>query len=379
LARLHPTSLHPTSLAPMTILVDARPLIDPRAGGVTKVAAGLLPALVEAMPDAQFVFVTSGQHQPNLPFDPSDRLRHEHISLPNKLWSLGCALNLFSLDGWFKRQNFDLILLPNIGWVGSIKKPYALIVHDLSFLIEPQWFKRKTRWWHKFVRAENLMKRASHLFAVSERTKQDLMRLLHIPTERITVIPMGGSWKQEVGSRNNDESMADLPPQLIGRRYVLALGANDPRKNAGCAIAAVDELRKNPKFKDVMMVIIGSDASRFTLHASRSLFLHHPSDHALATLMKHASTFLYPSWYEGFGLPLHEAARFGTPCIASTAGALPETAPHGTLFAPPSKPHLWASALEMILSEPDAHRTSTDLKDWCAAAKIIKIDSGDTS
>jgi glycosyltransferase involved in cell wall biosynthesis len=88
--------------------------------------------------------------------------------------------------------------------------------------------------------------------------------------------------------------------------------------------------------------------------------------------MKHASVFLYPSWYEGFGLPLHEAARFGTPCIASTAGALPETAPEGTHFAPPGKPHLWKKALEMVLTAPERYRTKTALQGWEAAAKTIK-------
>ena len=88
--------------------------------------------------------------------------------------------------------------------------------------------------------------------------------------------------------------------------------------------------------------------------------------------MQHAAAFLYPSWYEGFGLPLHEAARFGTPCISSTVGALPETAPHNTLFAPPSKPHLWTVALKMILENPDAYRTKTELKNWSSAAKIIR-------
>ncbi|MDP3793886.1 MAG: glycosyltransferase family 1 protein [Candidatus Uhrbacteria bacterium] len=364
----------------MRILIDARPLVDPRAGGVTKVAAGLLPALVEAMPDAQFVFVTSGIKSPSVILAKAgiqsvnrwipasagmtNKIDWHHVSMPNKLWSLGCALNFFSLDRWFKRQNFDLILLPNIGWVGSIKRPYALIVHDLSFLIEPRWFTWKTSLWHKLVRAENLIKQASHLFAVSERTKQDLMRLLNIPAERITVIPVGRSWKQEEGMRNNDESVADLPPQLIGKRYMLALGANDPRKNIGCAIAAVKAIRQNAKFKDVELVLVGSKSVSCKLTPVSCLG--HPSDRALATLMKHASAFLYPSWYEGFGLPLHEAARFGTPCIASTAGALPETAPQNTLFAPPSKPHLWSAAIEMILNDPTTHQTSTDLKNWSA-------------
>ena len=98
--------------------------------------------------------------------------------------------------------------------------------------------------------------------------------------------------------------------------------------------------------------------------------LNRPADVAVNTLMKYASAFLYPSWYEGFGIPLHEAAWFGTPCIASTSGALSETAPKGTLFAPPFKPQLWTDALRLVLQNPMNYRTETAPRDWSAAAEI---------
>lgn len=225
-----------------------------------------------------------------------------------------------------------------------------LLVHDISFLIEPRWFKLRGRIWHHAVHARRLIKEAKHLFAVSERTKQDLITQVSIPAERITVIPIG---------LDHVEPFAKLPPTLEGKRFVLAMGYGNPRKNAGCAIAAVDALRRSAKFSDVSLILIGRDLKR-------------PSDAAVITLMKHASAFLYPSWYEGFGIPLHEAARFGTPCIASTASVLPETAPQGTLFASPAKPHEWTKALEIILHTPGEHRTSTTLGDWLLAGKMIR-------
>jgi glycosyltransferase involved in cell wall biosynthesis len=91
----------------------------------------------------------------------------------------------------------------------------------------------------------------------------------------------------------------------------------------------------------------------------------------LQTLYAQASCVAYPSWYEGFGIPLHEASVYGTPCISSTAGALPETAPPGTLFAPPQKPHLWVEALELVLQNPEAHKTTRALGDWTKGATHI--------
>jgi glycosyltransferase involved in cell wall biosynthesis len=84
------------------------------------------------------------------------------------------------------------------------------------------------------------------------------------------------------------------------------------------------------------------------------------TDEQLSDLYRTASAVLYPSWYEGFGLPLHEAARYGTPCLASIMGSLPETAPTGTVFAPPAKPHLWAAMLRDMLTSPERYRTTFD-------------------
>lgn len=359
----------------MTILVDARPLVDPAAGGVTRVAAGLLPALVRAMPDTKFLFATTGLHRPALPLTKGE-VEGVHLPLPNKLWSLISFLGLASFDQLATKHKPDILLLPNLGFVGRPRIPYAIIVHDISFLIEPRWFSRKARWWHNAVRAKRLIKDARWIFAVSERTKQDLIERLDIDPEKIRVIPIG----LDAGTGG---VTPPLPPTLENKRFVLALGAKDPRKNASCAIAAVETLQKDPRFTDVVLVLVGaplagarSDGTSLRDGAGTrpapTIFFGRPSDDALAALMRHASAFLYPSWYEGFGLPLHEAARFGTPCIASTAGALPETAPNGTLFASPAKPHHWVIALETILHHPEHHRTSTSLGDWTEAAEIVK-------
>lgn len=335
----------------MRILVDARPLADPLNGGVTRVAAGLIPAIIKAMPEAEFLFGTTGIKKPAM-MDP-----HKHVTIPNKLFSALTVSGIASFDQILDSRT-DLLFLLNIGFVGRPKVPYALVIHDVSFLIEPQWFCRKARWWHKAVHARRLIKEAAWLFAVSECTKQDVTDRLDISPDRITVIPLGLHPLQATNHQI---------PTLPHSSYFLALGASDPRKNIGCAIEAVRLLRQDPRFSHVSMVCAGSSSST----PDFCIPLHRPSDHALANLMKNAAAFLYPSWYEGYGLPLHEAAYFGTPCIASTAGALPETAPTGTLFAPPFKPHLWTLAIKMILDDPTNFRTSTMLAPWDKAGEIM--------
>ncbi len=338
----------------MRILIDARPLVDSRSGGVSRVARALVDTYAMQYPNNELVFITTGLHPPLAHQLPSLPNCHRlHIRIPNKLWSLLCVLRLISLDrvAEWKSKPFDAVLLPNLGFVGTIKRPHILLLHDLSFLIEPCWFTHKTRWWHIAVQATSLIKNATHLLSVSERTKQDAVRLLGIQKINITVIPMGSPFKQDSRLRgNNNQNIAD-------RRIILMLGQGDARKNSATAIKAVQLLQREQDFQDLEMTLVGKHF--------------HPSDEELSKLYATASVFLYPSWYEGYGLPLHEAAAFGTPCIASTAGALPETAPTGTIFADPAKPHHWVEALRMVLREPERFRTKTETRSWNEAAQIL--------
>lgn len=354
----------------MRYLVDARPLMDPTSGGVARVARGIIQAFIAACPHDEIVLVTTGRDIPRsdaLPKDPN--VRHVHLRIPNKLWSLSCLFGFASLERDIEKRvsNINATFLSNLGFVGRLNprnstlvtRPYVLLLHDLSFLIEPRWFSIKQRIWHHAVGATSLIQNAAHLLAVSETTKRDAMRLLDISEDRITVIPLGPTLSSQLTTHN---SPLDPHP------YLLALGWNDPRKNARTTVLAHDIVKRDPAFTDLDLIIVGRDRIR-------------PTDKELATLYAGASAFLYPSWYEGYGLPLHEAATYGTPCIASSAGALPETAPPGTIFVDPAKPHHWAEAIKYVVptgakrsggtpSEGPLHVLQDD--GWTDAAYILK-------
>jgi glycosyltransferase involved in cell wall biosynthesis len=343
----------------MRVLIDARPLVDPAAGGVTRVARALVEAFKEISPSStEIILATTGSSEPRYSElgraqgSPLHGTQHIHIRVPNKLWSAATILGVTSFDREMEDRvgNIDAVFLPNIGFVGTIKRPYVLLIHDLSFLIEPRWFSMKQRLWHRAVDAVSLIKNAAHLLAVSETTKHDAMRLLGIPEERITVIPLGPTLHLPLLTK---EGLGEVSGGERKDRYVLALGGDDPRKNTTTAIEAVRTLREEDAYKNLEIVIpTNAKVSRQARDDNFWIrFVSRPSDSELGTLYSGAAAFLYPSWYEGYGLPLHEAASFGTPCIASTAGALPETAPPGTIFADPAKPHHWVEALRIVLAK----------------------------
>lgn len=347
----------------MILLADARPLHDPSSGGVKRVARGLLHTL-QATAGTNTLLLGATGMQPC-------KEDHLHRRVPNKYVN-ACALAGTSYAEWFDKKA-DALFFPNLAWTGVPNIPYSVLVHDLSFLIEPRWFSRKSRIWHALAQPKRFFQKADHLFAVSERTKADLINLIGVDQSRISVIPMGIEPLKEHVSRNtyhvtsntSDASSFTLQASRA-TPFLLALGLGDPRKNVACAIQAWRMARKT--FPELKLVLIGpgklTPEPGITVHPS-------PTDVELSNLMQYASAFLYPSWYEGFGLPLHEAAFFGTPCIASTAGSLPETAPTGTLFAPPHKPHLWAVAIQTILKNKTAYKTQTQTRTWDEAAKMI--------
>lgn len=346
----------------MRLLVDARPLADPGQGGVSRVARALIEAYADRFPEDELVLATTGSKNAPHALPQRKNCRHIHLAVPNKLWSLLSFLRMTSLDREIEKRAgaIDAVFLPNLGFAGTIARPYVLLLHDLSFLIEPRWFSRKMRWWHRAVRAEEMIKHASHLLAVSETTKKDAMRLLGISSEKISVIPVGATLAVALPGQSDGSDRVGARPTPT--RYILVLGSNDPRKNAATAIDAVCELKKETAFSDLETVVLGGP--------------HRPSDQELASLYKNAAALLYPSWYEGYGLPLHEAAAFGTPCIASTAGALPETAPAGTVFADPAKPHQWVEALRQVLTRPSPTTPATNPSLWTYAAELLRNKLG---
>ena len=358
-------------------LIDARPIVDPRGGGVRNVAEQVIKSILDTNAQADYFFVTTGFKKPLLPdwIIRNEHAHHIHIAWPNKLWSAAAMFGAVTLDGEAGKQlpveegrskKFDKVLILNLGFTGFLETPYALLLHDLSFVINPKWFTFKTRLWHMIaVNPKELIRRAQKLFSVSETTARDAERIYGVSAKEIAVVRPGVRSSQLVGeSVSQSVSSYALRPTP----YALVLGAGNPRKNVPTAIKAFEILKREPEFSNLELVVIGEKQKRGARGEGREIttpvafnaidYRLPTTDSELDSLYANASVFLYPSWYEGYGLPLHEAARFNTPCIASTDGALPETAPEGTIFVPPSKPHLWAKAIRDALSSPEHYKTT---------------------
>jgi glycosyltransferase involved in cell wall biosynthesis len=227
-------------------------------------------------------------------------------------------------------------------------KPYILTVHDLiPLILEDLYRANRPNWRYEFARwLENTsIKNATMLLAVSETTAQDVVRLLGIPRERIAVTPNG----VEQGFFDLYKLRRDLAPDArvelrtrlgipLQRPILFYVGGHDERKNIPMVIEiareAIQECAERHKPQPVLVLAgkVNSQRERDVLNtalrnfalAADTVDLGFVSEADLKSLYAESAVFLFPSLYEGFGLPVLEAMAAGVPVVSSNRGALPE-------------------------------------------------------
>ena len=239
----------------------------------------------------------------------------------------------------------------------------VITVHDVSFLVVPECaepnlaaFLGKT--------VPGAVRRARHIIAVSEQTKNDLVRLLNVSPEKITVAYNG---VDPAFHRVNDEAArAELRASLgLPERFILHVGTLEPRKNLQRLVEAYGMMRDSAgdDLRDVALVLAGRkgwlyqpilDAvERGRSRGGQVMLLESFSDRELVLLYNMASVFAYPSLYEGFGLPAAEALACGTPTLVSKDGALHEVTGGAALAVDAQSARDIAAGLRRLMEDGD--------------------------
>ncbi|MBV9358547.1 MAG: glycosyltransferase family 4 protein [Chloroflexi bacterium] len=248
-------------------------------------------------------------------------------------------------------------LLHSLDHVAPSFGPWRSVVtiHDLAFLLYPATHTDASRAY--YARSGESARRAERVIAVSQQTAADTVRLLGVDPARLRVI------HQAPSASYSPRPVEQLP--LVGRRlgfdparpYLLMVGTLEPRKNVALALEALALLRHHV---DAHLFVAGArgwlDEALWQAHERSGLgaavhFLGPVCDDDLAVLYSHAAVFLFPSLYEGFGLPPLEAMACGTPVISSNAGPMPEVLGDAALLLPPREPPAWAHAIERVLGD----------------------------
>jgi glycosyltransferase involved in cell wall biosynthesis len=281
----------------------------------------------------------------------SDRWMHmlwQRLRLPVPIQLITGSLDLFHSPDF---------VLPPTGHVSTI-----LTVHDLSFLRLPQFFVAGFREYLEGA-VTRAVKRAGHILADSECTRRDLVELMGVEPDRVTVLYPGVELRFQPVKDDGILSRVRKRYSLPGR-FVLGLSTLQPRKNFEGLIAAFGHLLAargaEPEFMDLALVIGGGKgwmheglepmAERLGL-AGRVHFVGYVEDEDLPALYSLASVFAFPTWYEGFGLPALEAMACGTPVVAADNSSLPEVVGEAGLLVDAGDPEALSEALARLLTD----------------------------
>ncbi len=242
-------------------------------------------------------------------------------------------------------------------WICWLTRPCIVTVHDLVRLAFPHAPEDRMAAVGLALDRRGI-RNATHVICVSEATKRDLMHYLAVAEAKITVIYNG-----------IDHSIFKPSPVNDGRfsaPYVLYVGSERPRKNLSCLLRAFAALKeRGPQFASLRVLKVGSpgrsDGFRTaTLAEARRLgieddidFVDHVPDQDLAVLYSNALALVYPSLYEGFGLPVVEAMACGCPVITTNVSSLPEVAGSAALLIDPHDPAGFADALHSVILDRD--------------------------
>jgi glycosyltransferase involved in cell wall biosynthesis len=220
--------------------------------------------------------------------------------------------------------------------------PGIVTIHDLSFERHPELMNRRDRFVFRTV-VPRSVRRAARVLAVSEWTKRDLVERYGIPEQKIVVTPNGVDPVYAPGS-GSDEG-----------EYVLFVGTLQPRKDPLAAIEALALANV-----DLPLMLVGPDkgSGAEARHLASKLGLNgrveltgHVGKERLAELYRAAACLVFPSRYEGFGLPVLEAMASGTPVVATAAASIPEIAGGAAVLVEPGDPVALAGGIERAIAD----------------------------
>jgi glycosyltransferase involved in cell wall biosynthesis len=335
----------------MRIAYDAAPMLNPRTG-VGQYAAALLDALLAADPELEVsLFAVGRQPAPATTSDLSGALRGasgdgratlRRLRIPARLvvvaWEVARYPRgeaLFGRAGAVHGTNF---------WVPPLSRPNGVVtLHDLTFLLYPELCTPQVRRYRWIV--PQVLKRCAVVLTPSETVAAQVSSELAFPGDRIVVTPEGV----------RRSALSSPPARPEGRSYLLFTGTREPRKNLDRLLQAFAQV---PDL-DLALVVAGpagwgSEDLRARATdlgiAKRVEFPGYLSDPALATLLSGARAFVFPSLYEGFGLPPLEAMAAGVPVVAARAGSLPEVLGDAAFWCDPLDVESIAAAIRTAVT-----------------------------
>lgn len=337
----------------MRIAIDATAI--PRfMAGAGVYTYQLIRALAEVEGGYEYVVFARGDAFDDLPRRPAE-VRVVHVGVPTRPGRLLWEQLVLPLA--LRRARIDVLHSPHHTTpVLPLACRRVVTFHDLTFFLVPERYPTTRRLYFKAVTRASA-RLADALITPSEAVKGDVVRILHVPAERVTAVPEAAG-PAYVPVDSCDALAWVRRKYKLPERYILSVGSLEPGKNRRRLIAACARLRE--RGIEHHLVISGQRAWHYEgeLDIVRQLgldervhVLGYVDGADMPALYSAADLFAFPSLYEGFGLPVLESMACGTPVITSNVSALPEVAGDAALLVDPADISGLAEAMERVLTD----------------------------
>ena len=339
----------------MIIGIDIRMLSRGTRSGIEEYTINLLSNMLGLDNNIKYKLFYNGYKKVDLKYDflKLSNVELKKFKIPNRLLDFSSQyLNYPKIDRLL--GGVDIFFSPHI-FSAPVSRNCKIVTtfHDLSFENHKEFYSASKNYWHFSMNPEKQAQRSNKIIAVSKSTKEDLIKIYKIRSEKIKVVYSG--------IRLESETIDIKKKYSLPEKYILYLGTIEPRKNIIGIIKAFEKLKKQKtKNHKLKLVIAGSKGWLYenifkTVQNSSVkndiIFTGFIEDKDKSALYDLADLFVYPSFYEGFGFPPLEAMACGTPVITSNFSSLPEAVGDAAIMINPYNIDELAKGMEMVLTD----------------------------
>jgi glycosyltransferase involved in cell wall biosynthesis len=373
----------------MRVAINARFLLKNHLEGIGRYTFEVTQRMAKAHPNDVFLLFFDRNYSEEFVFGENvvpivlfPQARHPLLFVWWFEWSVARALKEYKADVFWSPDNFLSL---------RARVPTLLTVHDVSFAHFPEQVGWLVKQYYRYF-TPRFLEKATYIHAVSEFTRQDIIRNFHLPAQKISVAYNG---VRPIFAPISPSTKTILQQKYAnGMPYFFYVGAIHPRKNVHRLILSFNLFKQNNPTAQHQLLLAGRwawqtgevrTAYEGSLFKDDIIFLNYIQDADLQQLMAAATALLYVSEFEGFGVPIIEAMASGVPVVTSDTSSMPEVAGGAALLVSPKDTAAIANALEIIAFQPDIRQKYIELGllraqyfNWDATADIVYEALSDT-